>query len=60
MPLEKLKKAEQKTKLIIQEIQEKIDESAKEMATRNAEYKKLKEELEVKCQKEIAELKVFK
>jgi hypothetical protein len=59
VPLEKLKKAEQKANSIIQEIQEKIDETAKGMATRNAEYQKRKQELEEKCQKEIAELKVF-
>jgi hypothetical protein len=46
--LEKLKVAEEKkAKTIIQVIQRKIDESAKEMATQNAEYQKQKQELEV-------------
>jgi hypothetical protein len=46
--LEKLKVAEEKkAKTIIQVIQRKIDESAKKMATQNAEYQKQKQELEV-------------
>jgi hypothetical protein len=45
--LEKLKEAEKKAKPIIQAIQEKIDESAKVMATRNAEHQKQISELEV-------------
>jgi chromosome segregation ATPase len=44
---EKLKEAEANVKPIIQEIQQNIDESAKEMATQNAEHQKQKEELEV-------------
>jgi vacuolar-type H+-ATPase subunit E/Vma4 len=44
---EKVKEAQEKTQPIIQTIQEKIDESAKEMATRNAEHQKLIAELEV-------------
>jgi hypothetical protein len=40
MHLEKLKEAEEKAKPIIQAIQQKIDESAKGMATRNAKYQK--------------------
>jgi flagellar biosynthesis chaperone FliJ len=60
--LEKLKEAEEKAeetaKTRIQAIQEKIDESAKGMATRNEEHTKLKQELEEKCQNEIAKLEV--
>jgi chromosome segregation ATPase len=42
-----LKEAEEKTKATIQEIQQKIDESAKEMASQNAEHKRRKWELKV-------------
>jgi predicted house-cleaning noncanonical NTP pyrophosphatase (MazG superfamily) len=59
MQLEKLVEAEKKTKPIIQAIQEQIDESAKEMASQNAEHQKRKQELEEKYQKQIAELEVF-
>jgi hypothetical protein len=51
--LEKLKvveeklKADEKAKLNIQTIQQKVDESAKGLATKNAEYQKRKQELEV-------------
>jgi hypothetical protein len=45
--LEELKVTKEKAKSIIQTIQEKVDESAKEMATRNAEHQKRKQELEV-------------
>jgi TPP-dependent pyruvate/acetoin dehydrogenase alpha subunit len=46
--LKKLKVAEEKkAKTIIKGIQQKVDESAKKMATQNAEYQKRKQELEV-------------
>jgi flagellar biosynthesis chaperone FliJ len=52
--LEKLKEAEEKHKELeekaksnIQAIQQKVDESAKGLATKNAEYQKRKQELEV-------------
>jgi hypothetical protein len=47
LQLAKLKELEEKAKPIIQAIQHEIDESAKEMATQNAEHQKRKEELEV-------------
>jgi hypothetical protein len=47
LQLEKLKEAEEKAKTTIQAIQQEIDESAKIMASRNAEHQKRKEELEV-------------
>jgi hypothetical protein len=59
--LEKLKEVEEKETPIIQAIQERIDESAKGMATQNAEHHKRKyelEELKEKCQKKIAKLEV--
>jgi flagellar biosynthesis chaperone FliJ len=60
--LEKLKEAEEKAeetaKSRIQAIQEKIDESAKGMTTQNEEHQKQKQELEEKCQNEIAKLEV--
>jgi hypothetical protein len=56
--LEKLKKAEEKAKSTIQEIQQNIDESAKAMATQNAEHQKQIAELKDKRQEENAELEV--
>jgi hypothetical protein len=55
---EELKVTEKKAKSTIQGIQENIDESAKQMATRNANHHKRKQELEEKCQKKIAKLEV--
>jgi hypothetical protein len=46
--LEKLKVSEEKkVKAIIKAMQQKVDESAKKMATRNAEHQKQQQELEV-------------
>jgi uncharacterized protein YukE len=53
--MEKLNEIEEKAKPIIQAIQKNIDDSATEMANRNAEHQKRKQELE----NQIAELEVF-
>jgi uncharacterized protein YlxW (UPF0749 family) len=45
--LEKLKEAEENAKSAINDIQQKVDEYAKEMATQNAEHKERIGELEV-------------
>jgi SMC interacting uncharacterized protein involved in chromosome segregation len=58
LQLEKLEEVEATTKPIIQEMQQEIDESAKNLATQNAEYLKKKQELAEKYQKENAELEV--
>jgi hypothetical protein len=56
--LEKLKEVEGMATPIIQTMQEKIDESAKEMATRNAEHHKRKLAFEEEHQKKMAKLEV--
>jgi FtsZ-binding cell division protein ZapB len=47
LKLEKLEEVEKTAKSTIQAIQQEIDESAKQMATQNAEYQKQKQALEV-------------
>jgi hypothetical protein len=48
-----------KAKSSIQATQQKVDESAKELTTKNAEYQQRKQELKEKHQMEIDELEVF-